>query len=75
MAESELVVPGELKAKKARVVIQDVKAIKAAQVTIKNQLEHIEKENGYLYGDMSYAKEKLTQQQIIVDKVPYNAHL
>lgn len=75
MAESELVVPGELKAKMARVVIQDVKAIKAAQVTIKNQLEHIEKENGYLYGDMSYAKVKLTQQQIIVDKVPYNAHL
>lgn len=54
---------------KAREVIHDVKDIKEAQALITNQLENIRKENTHLYGDMSYVREKIGQQAIIVDKV------
>ena len=56
---------------KAREVIHDVKEIKEAQALITNQLESIRKENSHLYGDMSYVREKIGQQAIVVDKVSY----
>lgn len=59
---------------KAREVIQDVKEIKTAQATINNQLENIRRDNNHLYGDMSYVREKIGQQQIIVDKVLCNVN-
>ena len=57
---------------KAREVIHDVKEIKEAQALITNQLESIRKENSHLYGDMSYVREKIGQQAIVVDKVSYS---
>lgn len=54
---------------KAREVLMDLKDIKGAQVQITDQLDRIRRENNILYDDMSWVRERMTQQQVVVNKV------